>query len=282
MTDATHPDQTLPFRLEDRALVRLEGADVDGLLQRLITTDMDDVAVGQAAYGALLTPQGKILFDFLIQREKGGILFDLPRIMRDDFIRKMTLYRMRADATISALEQPVALSFAPLAGGVGDPRGEGLGYRLYGLATEQTRAAEDADLDALQRALIAAGVPQGGLDFAYGDAFPHDINLDDLGALDFEKGCYVGQEVVSRMKHRGTTRKRLVRLESAADMPPTGTPVLAGDKSVGQIGARCGREGLAILRLDRVADARAEGQNPRVDGQSVDIHLFLAYANFSV
>ena len=106
---------------------------------------------------------------------------------------------------------------------------------------------------------IALGVPRGGLDFIYGDAFPHEADMDQLDGVDFDKGCYVGQEVVSRMEHRGTARNRIVPVAADGFAPDAGVPVMAGDKQVGMMGSAAGGRGLAMLRLDRVADALAAG-----------------------
>ena len=107
---------------------------------------------------------------------------------------------------------------------------------------------------------IAVGAPKGGLDFAYADAFPHDANFDLLHGVDFDKGCYVGQEVVSRMKHRGTARKRVARVKLAGPAPAPGTPVMDGELAVGALGSSSGREALALLRLDRAEEAMAAGR----------------------
>ena len=115
---------------------------------------------------------------------------------------------------------------------------------------------------------IGVGAPKGGLDFAYGDAFPHDANLDILQGVDFGKGCYVGQEVVSRMKHRGTARKRIARVETAGRRPP-GTPILDRELDGGNAGSSSGREALALLRLDRVEDATAAGRTLSAGGVGV-------------
>ena len=106
---------------------------------------------------------------------------------------------------------------------------------------------------------IASGVPRGGLDFIYGDAFPHETNMDRLHGIDFDKGCYVGQEVVSRMQHRGTARTRTVRIILDGPAPEPGATILAGDKPVGTIGSAAGCHGLALVRIDRVADALSCG-----------------------
>ena len=102
-------------------------------------------------------------------------------------------------------------------------------------------------------------MPRGGLDFMYGDAFPHETNMDRLHGVDFDKGCYVGQEVVSRMQHRGTARTRTVRVVLEDFSPEPGTPILAGDKSIGTMGSTSGQNGLALIRIDRAADALDAG-----------------------
>ena len=248
------------YHLSDRALVRLSGDDAEELLQRLITTDLEDVPEGQAGYGALLAPQGKILFDFLLVREPDAFLFDLDRSISDAFVKKMTLYRMRSDVTIDPLADHVGLSLEPHAGAVRDPRSQDLGWRLYG-SGEGWESADAIGEDYLRRH-IEACIPQAGLDFSYGDAFPHDINMDFLGGLDFKKGCYVGQEVVSRMQHRGTARRRLVRIEvRGADggaLPPTGSEIRAGERLIGTLGAVCGTQALALVRMDRLEDAEKD------------------------
>jgi folate-binding protein YgfZ len=113
---------------------------------------------------------------------------------------------------------------------------------------------------------IAVGAPKGGLDFAYADAFPHDANLDRLHGVDFDKGCYVGQEVVSRMKHRGTARKRVARVKLAGPAPAPGTPVMDGELAVGALGSSSGREALALLRIDRAEEAMAAGRTLSAGG----------------
>ena len=118
---------------------------------------------------------------------------------------------------------------------------------------------------------ISLAVPKGGLDFAYGDAFPHDANLDSLEGVDFGKGCYVGQEVVSRMKHRGTARKRIVRVRLSGAAPPPGTAIRDGELTVGSLGSSSGREALAMLRLDRIEDAKAAGRPLSADGVGVTL-----------
>jgi hypothetical protein len=131
--------------------------------------------------------------------------------------------------------------------------------------------AEPVDGSAYDAHRIAAGVPRGGLDFIYGDAFPHETNMDRLHGVDFDKGCYVGQEVVSRMQHRGTARTRTVRIVLDGFAPEPGTAILAGEKSVGSIGSAAGHDALALLRIDRVADALAAGSALTSGGLAVRV-----------
>ena len=243
--------------LANRSLVRMTGAETEALLQRLITTDLDEVKEDEAGYGALLTPQGKIVMDFLVTRLPDGFLFDLEEEIVTAFVRKMTLYRMRVDVVIEPLADRVGVSLEPVESGIRDPRSPLLGWRIYGTG-EEWQADEGLKADYLSRHIEAA-IPQAGLDFAFEEAFPHDINMDYLGGLHFDKGCYIGQEVVSRMKHRGTARRRIVRLDASQPLPPAGTGITAAGKPVGTVGATSGNKGLGLVRIDRVSDAVGEG-----------------------
>ncbi len=268
---------TAPFALTDRALVRLTGSECEGLLQRLITTNLDNLSLNQAGYGALLAPQGKILMDFLVIRQVDGFLFDLDKSQQEAFAKKMTLYRLRSDVQIDCLDDAVAVSFEEGEGAIADPRSTDLGWRHYGGSPDASAEGNEE----LNRRFVKAGVPRAGLDFAFGDAFPHDVNFDDLQAIDFAKGCYVGQEVVSRMKHRGTARKRLVQISTSQSLPVTGTAIMIGNKSIGSLGAVAGSQGLAILRLDHVASALKD-QTPIWAGD-IEVSVQLpSYATFQM
>ena len=145
-----------------------------------------------------------------------------------------------------------------------DPRDEALGWRILVPAELAQKVAdligaELVDSTAYDAHRIATGVPRGGLDFMYGDAFPHETNMDRLHGVDFDKGCYVGQEVVSRMQHRGTARTRTVRIVLDGAPPEAGSPVLAGDKPVGTMGSSSDGKGLALIRTDRAIDALDAG-----------------------
>jgi tRNA-modifying protein YgfZ len=266
--------------LEDRGVVRVAGEDAGVFLQGLLTNDVEGLAPGEARYAALLTPQGKILFDMLIVRVPAAagatFLLDCAAGQAADLAKRLGFYRLRARATIAneSAGQGVIAGWGnepeDLAGAVvyRDPRASGLGWRA--ILTRDKAAAIGAESSGDYEALrISLAVPKGGVDFAYGDAFPHDANLDILRGVDFDKGCYVGQEVVSRMKHRGTARKRVARIKVAADAPPPGTPVLDGELAVGSLGSSSGREALAMLRLDRVEEAKAAGRALSAGGVGV-------------
>jgi len=267
--------------LEDRGVLRVAGEDAASFLQGLLTNDVVDLAVGAARYAALLSPQGKILFDFLVLRvpvESGAaFLIDGPAAQIPDLARRLSFYRLRAKATIAdeSAERAVAAFWgaAPAAPTDGflyvDPRDSRLGWRA--ILPRAAAAAIGGDIEAYEAHRIRLGAPRGGVDFAYGDIFPHDANLDLLHGVDFEKGCYVGQEVVSRMRHRGTSRKRIVRLALAGPAPAPGAPVLAGETPVGTLGSAADGLALALLRLDRVEDARAAGGGLTVAGVAARI-----------
>jgi tRNA-modifying protein YgfZ len=151
-----------------------------------------------------------------------------------------------------------------------DPRHPGLGSRAI-MAERDAMRSSEGDPGDYQARRIALGIPEGGLDFAYGDAFPHEALMDLLGGVDFRKGCYVGQEVVSRMQHRGTARSRIVPVAIEGPAPDAGTEVVAGGKPVGTMGSSSLERGLALLRLDRVEDALAAGSPLVAAGASLTL-----------
>ncbi|ASP36300.1 folate-binding protein YgfZ [Labrenzia sp. VG12] len=259
--------------LSDRALIRVGGPEAQHFLQNLVTSDIDTVDKTGASAGALLTPQGKILFDFLIYKAEDGYLLDTPAATAPDFLKRLTFYRLRAKVDLELLDagtgvlavwgEPVETATAELR--VTDPRLEALGQRLVGPVTEMTSELDDSDagLAAYHTHRIGLGVPEGLQDYDYSEIFPHDADLDQLGGVSFSKGCYVGQEVVSRVQHRGTARKRFVQIESSGPLPGKGSDVKAGGKTIGTLGSsttsEAGSTGLALMRLDKVVQAKDNG-----------------------
>ncbi len=265
--------------LDDRGVLRVSGEDAPTFLQGLLTNDVANLGPCEARYAALLAPQGKILFDFLVVRGPGAaseFLLDCPAALASALAKRLALYKLRAKVVIADEsgghgvlaywgDEPEDAQ-----GGViyADPRAGALGNRAI-LPRDKAIAAGEASLGEYEALRISLGVPKGGVDFAYGDAFPHDADLDLFHGVDFEKGCYVGQEVVSRMKHRGEARKRVVRVRLNAEAPPPGSAVTDGELPVGVLGSSSGRHALALLRLDRVEDARAAGRTLIAEGVGV-------------
>lgn len=255
--------------LADRTALRVRGPDAAKLLQGLITNDIAKARDGTAVHAGLLTPQGKILFDFFVVPSEEGFLLEVAAGQVPDLMKRIVFYKLRAQAEI--IEEPsygVAAVWgerpATLPAGAmlyADPRLAALGYRVLLPAAASLAAlgcveASEAEYHSLR---IRLGVPQGGLDYAYGDAFPHEALFDQLHGVDFKKGCYVGQEVVSRMEHRGTARKRVVPVEGTAALPSPGTSIEAGATPLGNLGSVSGSHGLALMRLDRAEEALKAG-----------------------
>jgi folate-binding protein YgfZ len=237
--------------LTDRGLITVQGADAQKFLQDLVTADVDPLANGQAAFGGLLTPQGKILFDFLMIREEGGYLIDCLKEMREELIKRLNFYRLRAKVTISTDERRIsAVLDGSMEGAVSDPRPGAMGARLYGAQLAANCALED-----YHRRRIGEGLAEAGHDFGSGEIFPHEANFDEIGAVSFQKGCFVGQEVVSRMEHRATARSRIAPCRAEGMLPAKGTPVEADQKVIGKVCSGLGDRLLALLRLDRIEEA---------------------------
>src|ERR1700728_1402627 len=273
--------------LPDRGVVKVSGSDARDFLNGLVTTDMTLLRPGFGRFGALLTPQGKIILDFLITEAPsghgGGFLIDCPRAMAQGLADKLGFYRLRAKVQVENLSDGLGvlaawdgdptvkpdLTFA-------DPRQAALGWRILVPEDLAQKAADliGADLvddTAYDAHRIASGVPRGGLDFIYGDAFPHETNMDRLNGVDFDKGCYIRQEVVLRMQHRGTARTRTVRVLLDGPAPEAGSTVLAGDKSVGTMGSAADHHGLALIRIDRASEALEAGTPLTAGGLSIRI-----------
>ncbi len=266
--------------LSRRGVVSVRGEDAAKFLNDLVTSDVPE-APGRASFGALLSPQGKILFDFLVFHDRDGFLIDLPRTAVADFVKRLGFYRLRAKVEIADLsdEREVIAAWgsdtAPIVDGpvAPDPRLAALGFRA--IVPEGADMAADyaeARTAVYDAHRIALGMPEGGLDFAYGEPYPHDTEMDQLSGVDFTKGCFIGQEVVSRMQHRGTARRRFVQVSGASALPAAGAPITAGGKAIGTLGTSADGKGLALVRLDRAKEA-IDGGVAIVAG---DVNLSLA------
>ena len=261
--------------LPNRGVVKVDGADARRFLNGLVTTDIEALTPEAPRFAALLTPQGKILFDGIVAAvppADGTALFiDCPRALAANLVERLNFYKLRAKVIIEDLSETLGVLAAWDGTGTTeyglvypDPRLQALGQRV--MLPPHLAAAAASDLgaalvgpEAYEAHRIALGVPRGGLDFPYGDAFPHEADMDQLNGVDFDKGCYVGQEVVSRIEHRARARSRIVPIAYAGFAPQDGVEVMAGERAVGTMGSAAGGRGLAMVRLDRVADALAAG-----------------------
>lgn len=252
--------QMVSLCLNDRSLVAVGGPDAQPLLQGILTTDLDTLPAGEASAGALLTPQGKILFDFLISRSgEDGFLIEMDRTGIEAFARRLTLYKLRARVEIAAVDDAqVTVGWGEAAEGLKDTR--------FRAGTEVRRSydgrgagASEAAREDYDRLRIASAVAESGHDFALSDVFPSDVLMDLNGGVSYRKGCFVGQEVVSRMHHRKSARKRIAVADADRALPASGTALEAAGRSVGTLGTVVGERALALVRTDRVAEALAAG-----------------------
>lgn len=272
--------------LADRALVSVSGPEAEHFLQNILTVDLDPLSQDEARPGALLAPQGKILFDFLVSRTgENGFRLECRADIADDFVKRLMFYRLRAKVDISKQEQDVvavwwqadsnasqndsAASTSESSAGVRDTRFNSPVRRFY----EAPLPAAEATLAEWEAFRLSQGVAESGPDYALNDAFPHDVLLDQLDGVGFKKGCFIGQEVVSRMQHRGTARRRVLLVEAASALPASGTELTVNGRPVGTLGSVSGTRGLAIARIDRVKAAMDSGQEISAEGVAVSLAI---------
>jgi len=262
--------------LSDRGVVKVAGDDARRFLHGLVSADMLELRPGAARFCALLTPQGKIIADFIATeapaKDGGGFFLDVPRERVKPLVDKLNLYKLRSRVMVEDLSEVLGVLAAwdgtgTTSAGLAypDPRLPALGMRIMLPPHRAADAAADlgttlVDESQYEAHRIALGIPRGGLDFSYGDTFPHEADMDQLGGVDFEKGCYVGQEVVSRIEHRGIARTRTIAVGYDGAAPQAGTTIKAGGRQVGTMGSAAGGRGLALLRLDRTAEALSRGE----------------------
>lgn len=257
--------------LADRAFIAITGEDAEDFLQSIVTTDIKALPEGECRPGALLTPQGKIQFDFLISRTLDGLLLETSAEQADPFIKRLTLYRLRAKAQFARLTVSHALiAWEPAGEGSSDHRFARAGVALTRRPSDE--AAPDGP-ETYHILRLSLGITGGGEDKGLGDYFPHDLMMDKNDGLSFKKGCYVGQEVVSRMQHRSTARRRVVTVTGQAHLAEAGAPMIIGDREVGTLLSVSGSTGLAIARIDKLGSALSSGARPAVGGQNVTVAL---------
>lgn len=269
-------------RLTDRGVVRVDGADSEKLLQGLVTNEIEGLNTGEARFAGLLSPQGKILFDFFVVRTETGHLLDVTAAKAADLVKRLTMYKLRADVAISDVSPSFAV-YAVWGDGAAaltdtrtcvhfkDPRCPSMGIRwlMQSPPPPDAQVVELAhiDYDALR---VRLGVPEGGKDFDFGDAYPHEADFDLFNGVSFTKGCYVGQEIVARMQNKTVVRKRVVKVSAATPLS-SGAQIHIGEIAIGRVGTVDGMHGLAMLRLDRAVDAQDKNQRLKAGGTTIDI-----------
>ncbi|SFE42888.1 hypothetical protein SAMN04488523_10774 [Sulfitobacter brevis] len=233
--------------MTDRRILKVSGADSEEFLQGLITNDMAKLAQGPI-YAALLTPQGKYLADFFVVPAPDGILIDVAAALGDMLKQRLSMYKLRAKVEIADTDLHLHRGTGPVPeDGFADPRTDGMGWRAL-RDTPQDSTADTTNWDALRVAHI---VPETGIELTP-DTFPLEVGFERLNGVDFRKGCYVGQEVTARMKHKTTLRKGLARVAMDGEAP-VGTEITAEGKAAGTLLTQAGDQALAYLRFDRAA-----------------------------
>ncbi|SDL75366.1 CAF17-like 4Fe-4S cluster assembly/insertion protein YgfZ [Maricaulis salignorans] len=252
--------ETTPPRIHTapaRTILSVSGPEARALLQRVITADVETLEAGQCRPGGLLTPQGKLAADFLLFADGETVWLDVPGATAETLAKRLSMFRLRAKAEIVINTDLAALwSEHPFDNSAPDPRLGGGVHRGIG-----EEAGDSVSLDAVE---ILHGIPAFGRDYGEAEVFPTDVNLDVYGGIGWKKGCFIGQEVVSRMKRRGTIRKRSLSLSFSGDAPASGTPVMAGTSTIGEITSSHGHHAIALIRLDRL---EAASETPRAGGQ---------------
>jgi hypothetical protein len=257
-----------PAFLDDRAIIAISGPQARNFLQGLVTNDiLSGLAPGSGLYTALLSPQGKILFDFLVTEGEGALLLDVAQDSSEALLKKLKMYRLRARIEIEA--RPQLGVYAGLKGHPGnrptpyadraisftDPRLAALGVRSIGAKAEMPDNL--AGPHQYHEIRLELGVPEAG-DFGFEKVFALDAGLEELHGVSFTKGCYVGQELTSRMKHRATARKRILTVTADAPLPAPGAAVIRGGAEIGELISNHGARGFALVRLDRLDETQGE------------------------
>lgn len=260
--------QPIFAELESRALIAVSGPDWRSFLQGLLTQDVESLAPGEARLAALLTPQGRLLWDLFVVGRDDGAWLDVARQHREAIVQRLSMYRLRAKVEIAPDAAAVSALFSdpPPQGEqpfVRDPRLPELGLRGYGAtAPAGTRVSDEAAYDAFRLSLGAPGPADWGSEKTY----PIEANFDLLHGIDFKKGCFVGQETTSRMKRRGQIKTRMLPLVFEGAAPAFGAEVLAGELRAGEVLSGAGGRAMALLRLDRIGGAlTVDGRPVRVE-----------------
>jgi folate-binding protein YgfZ len=268
--------------LEDRAVLALGGAEAGDFLQGLITNDMALCVGGQAIYATLLTPQGKILFDFfVVPQAKDELLIDCAGARAGDLMKRLTLYRLRAKVEIASRPELAVAAFWSDGGpseiphgviGFADPRHPALGQRMIAARDMLARAMSGTPNGDYYANRLMLGIPDSA-DLAPDSVFALDAGLEELNGVSFRKGCYIGQEVTARMKHRASARRRFLIAETDGALPSSGTPLESGGREVGVLANGIGSRALALVRLDRLTEAQTNHSSIVAAGRPITLKI---------
>ena len=262
--------------IPQRGVVEVSGPDTVSFLDGLVTAAVAKIPVDGLGHGGLLTPQGKLMFAFFLHRfAEDGVRLEVDRAVAADLAKRLSFYKLRAKVTVTDRSDAFMVAVAwggdlPYGFAV-DPRKPGLGGRALVPVDAAGALAVSESLEAFTAHRIARGVPEAGLDYTVTDVFPHDVSFDQTGGVDFKKGCYVGQEVVSRMQHRGTARRRFVIV--TGDGLTAGAELKIGERVLGTLGQPAGGQALCLVRLDKLKEALDAALAPTVAGATVQVSL---------
>jgi folate-binding protein YgfZ len=282
--------------LPDRGVITVNGEDAEKFLQGLITNDMSLLGSQSALHAGVLSPQGKILFAMFVIKTADGFYLETARDSVPGLVQHLERFKLRTKADIE--DASANFTVAAIWGAPYEPRGRGkqpiwfkdprlaeLGYReLVTIGSDWALAGDAADVatqDEYHAHRVALGVPEAEKDYQLGDAYPHEALFDQLNGVSFKKGCFIGQEVVARMEHRGTARKRIVPVVATQALPEAGAAISAGGIEIGRLGTVTENRGLALIRLDRAAEMKEKGEKLSAGSVPVEIEL-PGFARFAV
>lgn len=251
--------------LPDRSILAVKGPEARDFLQGIITNDIRKLEEGKPLFTAMLTPQGKFLFEFFLIAYQDYLLIEIDRDRLQDLIARLTMYRLRAKVefeeqiqwAVAAIWDDYRVKSVDYGIIYPDPRAYKMGKRLIYSRGNSTIPEEVTTHPAMHdRHRIDRGVPEGGKDLIVEKSFPLEFGYDRMDIIDFNKGCYVGQEVTARTKHRGTLHKYVHCVEGDGPLPPAGTPILSNARSIGEMCSSNGKYGFALVRTADAAAAK--------------------------
>ncbi len=256
--------------LSDRALLRIGGPEARPFLQGLVSNDVDKVGPTQAVYAALLTPQGKFLHDFFIYERDGALLLDVESARRDDLAKRLKLFKLRSKVTMEPADDLVVVAAwgeGAERAGTADPRLIEAGARLVLPKGETPAGLTAADAAAYDAHRLSLGLPDGSRDMEVEKSVLLECGFEELHGVDFDKGCYMGQELTARTKYRGLVKRRLMPVAIEGAAPAPGTPITLDGRDAGEMRSARGSAGIALIRLDALEKARIDGR-PLMAGET--------------